>query len=123
GPQAKPRTRPCLKGLPEGEGSALTLTARGVWLVQIPLAQERKVMRWRACRQLRLIPSVKLQKVIEATKLPFAASAAQRLTSVGYAQEADFAKFGVQPTTVVGQVLRMPSALAQHSINRMVVFD
>jgi hypothetical protein len=33
------RTRPCLIALPEGEGRALTLTARGVWLVQIPLAQ------------------------------------------------------------------------------------
>jgi hypothetical protein len=29
-------------GLPEGEGGALTLTARGVWLVQIPLAKIQK---------------------------------------------------------------------------------
>jgi len=42
GPQAQPRTRPCLIGLPEGEGSALSLTARGVWLVQFPLAQETR---------------------------------------------------------------------------------
>ncbi len=41
GPQAQPRAPPCLIGLPEGEGSALTLTACGVWLVQIPLAQEK----------------------------------------------------------------------------------
>ena len=33
-------TRPGLIGLPEGEGSALSLTARGVWLVQIPLAHK-----------------------------------------------------------------------------------
>lgn len=36
----EPRTRFCLIGLPEGEGSAFTLTANGVWLVQIPLAQK-----------------------------------------------------------------------------------
>ncbi|MEP1614499.1 MAG: hypothetical protein ABJL72_21590 [Roseobacter sp.] len=30
------RTRPCLMGLPEGEGCAFTLTTLGVWLVQIP---------------------------------------------------------------------------------------
>ena len=40
GPQAQPRTRPGLIGLPEGEGSALSLTARGVWLVQTPLAHK-----------------------------------------------------------------------------------
>jgi len=30
------RARPCLTGLPEGEGCAFTLTTLGVWLVQIP---------------------------------------------------------------------------------------
>mgnify|MGYP000486476751 CR=1 FL=1 len=40
GPQAQPRTRPGLIELPEGEGSTLSLTARGVWLVQIPLAHK-----------------------------------------------------------------------------------
>ncbi len=34
-----------------------------------------------------------------ATKLPFAALAAQRLTSGGYAQKADFAKFNERPKT------------------------
>jgi hypothetical protein len=40
GPQAQPRTRPGLIELPEGEGATLPLTARGVWLVQIPLAHK-----------------------------------------------------------------------------------
>ncbi len=37
GPQAQPRTRPGLIDLPEGEGSVFPLTAKGVWLAQIPL--------------------------------------------------------------------------------------
>jgi len=56
GPQAQPRTRPCLMGLPEGEGSALTLTARGVWLVQIPLVQEPKAAGPSARPQFRKYP-------------------------------------------------------------------
>ncbi len=47
-------------------------------------------MRWRACRHLRSTPSVKLQKVIEATKQTFAAIAALGPSDVGNAQEADF---------------------------------
>ncbi|GHF05536.1 hypothetical protein GCM10016455_28520 [Aliiroseovarius zhejiangensis] len=46
------RTRPCLIALPEGEGRALTLTARGVWLVQIPLAHETKAAEPTAARKL-----------------------------------------------------------------------
>ena len=41
GPQAQPRTRSCLLGLPEGEGNAFTTMVRGVWLVQIPLAPNK----------------------------------------------------------------------------------
>ena len=40
GPQAQPRTRSCLIGLPEGEGSAFTLTTMGR-LAEIPLAPNK----------------------------------------------------------------------------------
>ncbi|CUK10563.1 hypothetical protein RUE5091_03330 [Ruegeria denitrificans] len=58
----------------------------------------------KACRYLRLNPSVKLQKVIVATELPFAALAARSSTNGNKAQNADFAKFVCRRLLALGTI-------------------
>lgn len=82
------RTRPCLIGLPEGEGSALTLAARGVWLVQIPLAQKTKAAEPTAARKLtRTAQSGHLTNCeilhLQPALLPFAALSTSDLIAHG----------------------------------------